>query len=293
VDSWPADGAARPAEPGDAWHDCRCGERHWGTFGAAGLLVVSGQDVLLQLRSAKSHRGGTWALPGGARRPGEGALAAALREGWEEAGLAAAGLRPTWWVIADHIGWTYTTVAAEAASQVACGPGNWEADRTEWAPASQVEGYDLHPGLRQMWPTLRGLIGRRSSLIVDAANVMGSTPDGWWKDRAGAARRLRQDLEPLARRGLANLAPGPPAGWYPELVLVVEGRARGIGQGQNVRVVDAPAEGDDQIVAEAARAVQAKRGPVEVATADKGLMARLKAVGAQTMRPGALLSLIR
>ena len=27
-------------------------------------------------------------------------------------------------------------------------------------------------------------------LVVDAANVVGSRPDGWWKDRAGAARRL-------------------------------------------------------------------------------------------------------
>jgi uncharacterized protein YaiI (UPF0178 family) len=27
-------------------------------------------------------------------------------------------------------------------------------------------------------------------LVVDGNNVMGSRPDGWWKDRAGAARRL-------------------------------------------------------------------------------------------------------
>ena len=27
-------------------------------------------------------------------------------------------------------------------------------------------------------------------LIVDGNNVMGSRPDGWWKDRAGATRRL-------------------------------------------------------------------------------------------------------
>src|ERR1044071_3738749 len=27
-------------------------------------------------------------------------------------------------------------------------------------------------------------------VVVDGNNVMGSRPDGWWKDRAGAARRL-------------------------------------------------------------------------------------------------------
>ena len=31
-----------------------------------------------------------------------------------------------------------------------------------------------------------------STLVVDGANVVGSVPDGWWKDRAGAARRRHQ-----------------------------------------------------------------------------------------------------
>jgi predicted RNA-binding protein with PIN domain len=31
-------------------------------------------------------------------------------------------------------------------------------------------------------------------LVVDGNNVMGSRPDGWWKDRAGAARRLVDQL---------------------------------------------------------------------------------------------------
>ena len=33
-----------------------------------------------------------------------------------------------------------------------------------------------------------------SLLVVDGANVVGATPDGWWKDRAGAARRLHERL---------------------------------------------------------------------------------------------------
>jgi hypothetical protein len=37
--------------------------------------------------------------------------------------------------------------------------------------------------------------GLVSVLVVDAANVVGSRPDGWWKDRPGAARRLHEELQ--------------------------------------------------------------------------------------------------
>ena len=37
--------------------------------------------------------------------------------------------------------------------------------------------------------------------IVDGMNVIGSRPDGWWRDRAGAKRRLAQALVPLGERG--------------------------------------------------------------------------------------------
>ncbi len=36
-------------------------------------------------------------------------------------------------------------------------------------------------------------------VFVDGNNVMGSRPDGWWRDRSAAARRLLTDLAPLAR----------------------------------------------------------------------------------------------
>ena len=36
-------------------------------------------------------------------------------------------------------------------------------------------------------------------VFVDGNNVMGSRPDGWWRDRSAAARRLLADLAPLAR----------------------------------------------------------------------------------------------
>lgn len=55
-------------------------------------------------------------------------------------------------------------------------------------------------------------------VIIDAANVVGSVPDGWWRDRRGAAERLR---DRLARDGLPGHE-GPV-----DLVLVVEGAAKG------------------------------------------------------------------
>ena len=38
----------------------------------------------------------------------------------------------------------------------------------------------------------------QSRVFVDGNNVMGSRPDGWWRDRAGAARRLVAEIVPLA-----------------------------------------------------------------------------------------------
>ena len=43
------------------------------------------------------------------------------------------------------------------------------------------------------------------TIIVDGANVVGSRPDGWWRDRAGAATRLRDELAPLVTRGITAL----------------------------------------------------------------------------------------
>jgi hypothetical protein len=41
--------------------------------------------------------------------------------------------------------------------------------------------------------------------VVDVANVMGSRPDGWWRDRAGAAVRLYSELASLAVSGRVTL----------------------------------------------------------------------------------------
>jgi hypothetical protein len=117
-------------------------------------------------------------------------------------------------------------------------------------------------------------------LIVDGANVVGSVPDGWWRDRAGAARRLRDALVPIAERGLTPEGPEGPV----EVVLVVEGAARDLSSVPEVRVVPAPGSGDDEIVAQAATAVRDGR-PVWVVTADRGLRSRVTEIGAHILGP--------
>ncbi len=117
-------------------------------------------------------------------------------------------------------------------------------------------------------------------LIVDGANVMGSRPDGWWRDRAAAARRLQEQL-------LAAALP------YDEIVLILEGKARqGIPAGQDgrLRTVHAPGSGDDAIVQAVIAEVEIGDGrEVTVATADRVLRERVKAAGARSLSPSSLL----
>ncbi|WP_432005773.1 NTP pyrophosphohydrolase [Streptomyces parvus] len=114
-------------------------------------------------------------------------------------------------------------------------------------------------------------------VIVDGANVVGSVPDGWWRDRHGAAVRLRDSLVPYASAGLPGLA-GPV-----EIVLVVEGAARGVDSVAGVRVASAPGSGDD-LIAELAAAAGPDRECV-VVTADRGLRQRVEAYGARCVGP--------
>lgn len=117
-------------------------------------------------------------------------------------------------------------------------------------------------------------------LVVDAANVVGSVPDGWWKDRAGAAIRLRDRLSRTTPGGLPDL-PGPL-----ETVMVVEGKARDIPETDGVRLVRAPGSGDDTIVELVAAEGAGRR--VVVVTADRELRDRVRALGGELRGPSAI-----
>jgi len=131
------------------------------------------------------------------------------------------------------------------------------------------------------------------TVVVDVANVMGARPDGWWRDRAGAALRLCRSVADLAARGVpASRMPNglaAPAGW----VLVLEGQARAAAAALTdlppaVRVVTAAGSGDDAIVAEAASAAPS----CLVVTADRELRRRCAALGAGVAGPEWLIELL-
>ena len=116
------------------------------------------------------------------------------------------------------------------------------------------------------------------TIVVDAANCVGSVPDGWWRDRPGATRRLRDSIAPDDLRRDLHLDQAL------QVVLVVEGRARGVESTEVVRVVDAPGSGDDTIVDVVGESVARDEDPV-VVTADRGLRSRVEGLGARTVGP--------
>lgn len=140
---------------GDGWTTCAAGHRHWGLFGAAGLLLVGQDQVVLQHRAPWTHQGDTWGIPGGARDSHEDALAAALREAGEEALLSAADIDPIGVYVDDHQGWSYTTVVARAVRPVRPVAGNAESVTVRWHPVADVTSLPLHPGFASAWQRLR------------------------------------------------------------------------------------------------------------------------------------------
>jgi 8-oxo-dGTP diphosphatase len=282
---------------GNGWVRCALGHRHWGRFGAAGLLAYAGPPageagemaVLVQRRVWWSHHGGTWGLPGGAADSHETPVAAALREAAEECAVPPDAVTVRGVFLDDHGGWAYHTVFASAPKPFPVLPDADETDEATWVGVDQVARLDLHPGLAAHWAELLGGLAPLT-VIVDAANVVGSRPDGWWRDRPGAARRLVSGLGALAVRGVPDVPPElglpVPARWFPELVVVLEGEARGAapdaGAGETgVRIVSAPGSGDDTIAAVAAETA----GLRLVVTADRELRARCEAAGAYVTGP--------
>jgi predicted RNA-binding protein with PIN domain len=121
-------------------------------------------------------------------------------------------------------------------------------------------------------PTLKPLeAGNR--LIVDGMNVIGSRPDGWWRDRPKAWRDLRRSLEHYAKDT------------GDDVILVLDGR-RPAGWREDGLVETAFAAGgrdaaDHSIVAR----VEADPHPetLSVVTSDRGLAERVEKLGAETL----------
>jgi 8-oxo-dGTP diphosphatase len=278
---------------GDGWTTCGLGHRHWGRFGAAGLLLRSAPGaegaVGLQLRVDWSHHGGTWGVLGGARNADESPVEAALREAGEEASVDPHQVQLEASYLDDHGGWGYTTVIGSTDGEIALSPRGTESVAVRWVPAEEVASLSLHPGFARSWPLLRP-VPASPVLVVDAANVIGSRPDGWWRDRPGAVARLRDQLAaPSDGWSATLLGDGVPAGVraFPAVVLVVEGAARDVDAVDGVEVVRAPGSGDDALVATVATRVA--RRPVRVVTADRELRRRVEALGAGVLGPRTLL----
>jgi hypothetical protein len=125
-------------------------------------------------------------------------------------------------------------------------------------------------------------------LVVDVANVMGSRPDGWWRDRAAAAHRLAASLAALP--GTTATGPDGVRRRVAAVHAVVEGRARDIPEVAGIGLVRAAADGDTTVVRTCRDLLAAGRHPLAV-TADRGLRDRLPA-GTGVAGPRWLLALI-
>jgi predicted RNA-binding protein with PIN domain len=114
--------------------------------------------------------------------------------------------------------------------------------------------------------------------LVDAMNVIGARPDGWWRDRDAAARRLIGELRAFAEATghavTVVLDAGPPDLAADDGVL---------------HVVLAPRRGRDAADDEIVRRLAAEADPaaVHVVTSDAALAARVRALGAQVEGAGA------
>lgn len=127
-------------------------------------------------------------------------------------------------------------------------------------------------------------------LVVDAANVIGHKPDGWWKDRAAAVRRL---LVPLVRYAAARP--------HQAVVVVVEGKAKPVATEASttnaydpVEIIAARGSGDDRILEfiekHGTDSSDSSAPPIALVTADRELCRLARSLGASITSPRRLWS---
>jgi 8-oxo-dGTP diphosphatase len=157
---------------GDGFITLADGSRRWGRYGAAGVLVRHVSDdgeahFFLALRSSWTHKGGTWAVPGGALNRDESAIEGALREFAEEIGHELDTYEVAHTYEDDHGGWTYTTVVVDVSERFE--PPSvlqWETAACRWVPASQLAELELFDAFRSTLIELGLLAGEG---LVDGA----------------------------------------------------------------------------------------------------------------------------
>ncbi|MER5473564.1 NUDIX hydrolase [Streptomyces sp. NPDC002685] len=137
----------------------RRGCRHWGPYGAAGLLLRHDSRFLLQRRSWRVHHGRRWSIPGGALNSGESAWDGARREFAEELGTVPA-LRHVRTFVDDHGGWAYHTVVTDLAGPFSPHRGDGEGVAHRWCTPVEIDALRLHPGFAATWPQLQADLDR-------------------------------------------------------------------------------------------------------------------------------------
>jgi 8-oxo-dGTP pyrophosphatase MutT (NUDIX family) len=144
------------------WVTCACGRRHFGSYGAAGLVIRDAAGlVLMAHRSALVHFGGTWGFPGGALERLETPVVAALRELDEEIGLPASAVSVVTTVVGtNHDVWSYTYVIADLTAQWTDLrlELNWETEAVAWVAPADMPALELHPDLRTDLPILHAAL---------------------------------------------------------------------------------------------------------------------------------------
>ena len=112
--------------------------------------------------------------------------------------------------------------------------------------------------------------------LVDGMNVVGSRPDGWWRDRRGAMERLIAELEDFA------------AASGDEVAVVFDGRPFELDDGGLVEVGFAPGgrNAADHAIADWVRG-DGDPASITVVTSDRELEESVRAAGAEVLGSGA------